>query len=150
MASRNTLEPVYREYLAALVLFHQTAAHAVGLGPTDYQALNVLELRGPQSPGELSATLGLTTGATTRLVDRLVAAGYAERGADPHDRRKVTVRAVAAPPGLMELLAGVRGSIGDYVSTLDEAQLAVLMGYWSAAGKGYADAVTELAGRATQ
>ena len=145
MASRNTLERVYREYLAALVLFHQTAAHAVGLGPTDYQALNLLELRGPQSPGQLSATLGLTTGATTRLVDRLVAAGYAERGADPHDRRKITVRVTAAPPGLSKLLAGVRGSIGDYVATLDEAQVAVLVGYWRAAGMGYADAVTELA-----
>jgi DNA-binding MarR family transcriptional regulator len=145
VASRNPLEAVYREYLAALVLFHQTAAHAVGLGPTDYQALNLLELRGPQSPGELSATLGLTTGATTRLVDRLVAAGYAERGADPHDRRKVTVRATAAPPDLMKLLAGVRGSVGDYVATLDDEQLAVLVGYWRAAGKGYARAVTELA-----
>jgi hypothetical protein len=31
------------------------------------------------------------------------------------------------------------------VSTLDDAQLAVLVGYWRAAGKGYAEAVTELA-----
>ena len=147
MASRNPLEVVYREYLAALVLFHQTAAHAVGLGPTDYQALNLLELRGPQSPGQLSATLGLTTGATTRLVDRLVAAGHVERAADPDDRRKVIVRATATPPGLMELLAGVRGGIGEYVGTLDPAQLAVLEGYWRAAGRSYADAVTELAGR---
>jgi hypothetical protein len=150
VASRNALEAVYREYLAALVLFHQTAAHAVGLGPTDYQALNLLELRGPQSPGDLSATLGLTTGATTRLVDRLVAAGYAQRAADPHDRRKVAGAATATPPGLMALLAGVRGGIAEYVGTLDEAQLAVLEGYWRAAGKGYADAVTEVAARKPQ
>jgi hypothetical protein len=150
VAPRNALEAVYREYLAALVLFHQTAAHAVGLGPTDYQALNLLELRGPQSPGDLSATLGLTTGATTRLVDRLVAAGYAERAADPHDRRKVTVEATATPPGLTTLLAGVRGGIAEYVGTLDEAQLAVLAGYWRVAGRGYADAVTEVAARKEQ
>ncbi|AGZ38985.1 MarR family winged helix-turn-helix transcriptional regulator [Actinoplanes friuliensis] len=144
MASRNSLEAVYREYLAALVLFHQSAAHAVGLGPTDYQALNLLELRGPQTPGALSAALGLTTGATTRLVDRLVAAGYAERAADPHDRRKVTVTATMTPEDLAELLDGVRGSIAGYVSTLDEAQRDVLVGYWQAAGQGYAKGLSLL------
>jgi hypothetical protein len=146
VASRNPLEAVYREYLAALVLFHQTAAHAVGLGPTDYQALNLLELRGPQSPGQLSIALGLTTGATTRLVDRLVAAGHAERAADPGDRRKVVVRAGATPPALQDLLADVRGGIGEYVTSLEPAQVAVLEGYWRAAATSYSDAVAGLAG----
>ena len=144
---RNTPESIYREYLAALVLFHQSAAQAVGLGPTDYQALNLLELRGPQTPGALATGLGLTTGATTRLVDRLVSAGYVERTMNASDRRKITVAAVATPPALTGLLAGVRASIGAYVSGLDENQLAALQGYWQAATTGYAEALADLATR---
>jgi MarR family protein len=140
-------EAVYREYIAALVLFHQSAAHAVGLGATDYQALNLLELRGPQTPGALSATLGLTTGATTRLVDRLVAAGHVERSADPADRRKVTVSALASPADFDHLLGEVRAGIGAYVSGLDERQAATLFGYFRAASAAYAEAVTGLAAR---
>ena len=142
---RNELKRLYREYLAALVLFHQSAAQAVGLGPTDYQALNLLELRGPQTPGALSAALGLTSGATTRLVDRLIAAGYAERAGNTSDRRKVTVTATAVPPELDDLLAGVRASVGSYVGGLDDSQRAVLQGYWQAAANGYGDALTGLA-----
>ena len=142
MAARNPeLESTYREYLAALVLFHQAAAHRAGLGATDYQALNLLELRGPQSPGQLSAALGLTTGATTRLVDRLAEAGYVDRGADPSDRRKVTVRLRGVPAGLDQHLAGVRRDIGAYIGGLDQAGLDVLVGYFRVGADAYAAAV---------
>ena len=43
-----------------------------GLHTTDWYALSVLgRLAGPLSPGELARRTGLTTGATTRLIDRL-------------------------------------------------------------------------------
>jgi hypothetical protein len=79
-------------------------------------------------------------------VDRLVAAGHAERAADPDDRRKVVVRAGATPPALQDLLADVRGGIGEYVTSLEPAQVAVLEGYWRAAATSYSDAVAGLAG----
>lgn len=144
MAERNPgLETIYREYLAALVLFHQASAQRVGLGATDYQALNLLQLRGPQSPGQLSAALGLTTGATTRLIDRMVEAGYVQRGADPSDRRKVTVSLRGTPAGLGRELAGVRRDIGAYIGGLDEAGREVLIGYFQAGAQAYAAAVTD-------
>ena len=73
------LTAVYRRYLAAIVGFHLAAADEVGLGATDYQASNVLELDGPLTSGELATRLGLSTGATTRAIDRLETAGYARR-----------------------------------------------------------------------
>ena len=42
--------------------------------------------------GELTA---LTTGATTRLIDRLEQAGFVRRVPDPADRRRVIVEAAA-------------------------------------------------------
>ncbi len=81
----------YRRYLAAVVQFHLVTADEVGLSGTDYQATNLLALDGPLSSGELAARLGLTTGATTRLIDRLERAGYLRRVHDPADRRRVMV-----------------------------------------------------------
>ncbi|HET9016370.1 MAG TPA: MarR family winged helix-turn-helix transcriptional regulator [Thermomicrobiaceae bacterium] len=37
--------------------------------------------------GELAAALGLTVGGTSKVVDRIVAAGYLRREPDPTDRR---------------------------------------------------------------
>ena len=149
MAVRNpeSLTTLYREYLAALVLFHQSAAQAAGLGATDYQALNLLDLRGPLTPGALSAALGLTTGATTRLIDRLVAGGYAERSADPHDRRKITVTASVGRAEFESLFAGVQRDLGSYLGGLGADQLETLAGYLEAAVKSYSAAVTDLAER---
>jgi len=67
---------VYRRYLSAVVLHAQAGAKACGLGATDLYALNILELSGPMTPGELAARTGLTTGPTTRLIDRLAKDGY--------------------------------------------------------------------------
>lgn len=46
---------------------------------------------------ELSAQLALTTGGVTRLVDRIVEAGYLERMPAAHDRR--VIWAVVTPQG---------------------------------------------------
>jgi DNA-binding MarR family transcriptional regulator len=58
---------------------------------TDARCLDILENYGPVSAGELAARSGLTTGAITAVVDRLERLGYAQRVADPNDRRRVFV-----------------------------------------------------------
>ena len=47
--------------------------------------------------GRIGELTGLTTGATTRLVDRLEQAGFVRRVADPADRRRVDRRAGGRP-----------------------------------------------------
>ncbi len=141
------LTGAYRRYLAALTLFHQAAADLSGLSGTDYQASNLLELDGPLTSGELAHRLGMSTGATTRLVDRLIAAGIAERTTDPTDRRRAPVRHTGVmPPGLTELLARVQGPIGQAIAGMTEEQLAGVSRYFGAATTAYADAARELAG----
>src|SRR5699024_501874 len=86
--SDSDLIRVYRHYLASVVHFHLAAAEAAGLGPTDYQAASLLDLDGPMRAGQLAEHLGLSAGAATRVVDRLVRAGIAERTTAGEDRRR--------------------------------------------------------------
>lgn len=62
------------------------------LAPADVRALTILAVAdAPMSTGELADRVQLSSGAATRLVDRLVASGHAERVDDPADRRRVLV-----------------------------------------------------------
>jgi DNA-binding MarR family transcriptional regulator len=44
------------------------------------------------TPGQLSTELGLSTGATTALLDRLEKEGVVTRERDPEDRRRVFIK----------------------------------------------------------
>lgn len=62
------------------------------LGMADVRGLTVLAMADePITTGELARRVSLSSGATTRMVDRLVANGHATRVRDPGDRRRVLV-----------------------------------------------------------
>jgi len=129
---------LYRRYVAALVHFHLAAGHAANLGPTDYQAGSLLDSEGPLTTGDLGRLLRLTPSATTRVVDRLIAAGVAERVPDSHDRRRTIVRHTGVLPAkLTALLQEVRGPIASAVADLSEEQREGLAAYFGAATEVY-------------
>jgi DNA-binding MarR family transcriptional regulator len=72
-----------------------TAVH-LHLNRTDLRALQLLRASPGLTAGELARGLHVTTGATTRVIDSLVAAGHAEREWDPVDRRRIVVRLTPA------------------------------------------------------
>ena len=74
--------------------FGQTVAIRFGLSESDIEALEVLIDTGSSTAGALSDLMGLTTGAVTRVIDRLEQAGYVRRVPDPADRRRVIVEVV--------------------------------------------------------
>jgi len=93
------------DLLDALLLRGQDAAHLLlsrrhsaalyrritgGIPPVQLQALSVLAA-GDMRMHELARRLGLATSTVTRLVDRLEAAGLAERRSQRPDRRTVLV-----------------------------------------------------------
>ncbi len=51
-------------------------------------ALYILANKQPRTVGALADALRLSPGATSHLVDRIVQAGFIERGEDPDDRRQ--------------------------------------------------------------
>ncbi|MFJ7152393.1 MarR family winged helix-turn-helix transcriptional regulator [Streptomyces sp. NPDC100445] len=135
---------VYRHYLSAVLLHGHASARACGLGATDLYALNILQLSGPMSPGELAERTGLTTGPTTRLIDRLEQAGYAHRAPDPADRRKVVVRPAGEPVGMDRAMAPARQKVGEILADYTPEQLGVLFDYFTRATRAYQDAAAAL------
>ena len=83
-------------------LFGQTVAVRFGLTESDIEALEVLLDSGSATAGRLSELMGLTTGAVTRVIDRLEQAGYVRRVPDPADRRRVVVEIVTEQAAAVE------------------------------------------------
>lgn len=111
------------------VMLHSAMADRLGLHVTDLRCLNLLRTGGPATAGELAQRTGLTTGAITRMIDRLLKGGFVRRDHDEHDRRRVIVTALderideIAPH--YEILAREFGKIAaDY----DTEQLELLLG----------------------
>jgi DNA-binding MarR family transcriptional regulator len=77
---------------AQSVIISRTIADRFDLNVTDLEVLDLIFLREQATAGDLAVATGLTSGAVTALIDRLVKAGYVERRADPADRRTVLVR----------------------------------------------------------
>ncbi|WP_405487993.1 MarR family winged helix-turn-helix transcriptional regulator [Nocardia sp. NBC_00511] len=76
------------------VMLHGAMADRLGLHVTDLRCLNLLRIGGPATAGELAQRTGLTTGAITRMIDRLLSGGFVRREHDAKDRRRVIVTAL--------------------------------------------------------
>lgn len=113
------------------VMMHQAIAERVGLPATDLRCLNILRQDGATTPGELAAATGLTTGAITRMVDRLLAAGFVRRAHDERDRRRVIITAVSErmheiAPHYEPLTTEFAEVTGDYTTD----QLNLILGFF--------------------
>ena len=85
------LDEAIRMVGAQAVLISDLVATRVGINSTDLECLDLLQLAGPTTAGQMAARSGLTTGATTAMIDRLERAGYVRRQRDAADRRVVVV-----------------------------------------------------------
>jgi DNA-binding MarR family transcriptional regulator len=122
-AERGPGAPVGSELV---VLLHELGHHLHALGirfasqqalhPTDVQALSVLARAGGElTAGELARSLELSSGATTRLVDRLEDVGHVTRRADTTDRRR---RHVAISPSAMDAAGNYFGRLAEVLETV--------------------------------
>lgn len=73
-------------------MYQSRVANIFGLHPTDMLAIHYLDQKGELTAGELGSLLGLTSGATTTAIDRLVKAGFVSRENHAGDRRRIYVR----------------------------------------------------------
>ncbi len=112
------------------VLFSQAVAERVGLAVTDVECLDILQEERRATVGRLAELTGLSTGAATRMVDRLEQAGYVNRVADPADRRRVLVE---PGPSLSTKFGNLHASIAkaqlEVIESYDDAQLATLIDF---------------------
>src|SRR3954469_23163636 len=70
--------------------------HALGIGFSDFAALEVLLHKGPTPVNEIGRRVRLTSGSITTAIDRLEKKGMVERRDDPGDRRARVVHLTAA------------------------------------------------------
>jgi DNA-binding MarR family transcriptional regulator len=83
-----------RRFSTAVVLFHAAIAARMNLNVTDWKCGELIDRIGPMNPGRLSELTGLSSAATTLVLDRLEASGFVRRERDPNDRRKVIIEPV--------------------------------------------------------
>ena len=76
-----------RDYGIHLRLFQNAVDEWAGLNATDMECLRLLFIKGIATPTELARHTGLTSGATTAMLDRLEKADLIERRPNPNDRR---------------------------------------------------------------
>jgi len=110
--------------------FFRVAAAQTGMAVTDIQVMDLLDVIGSSTAGQLAEFTGLTTGAITRILDRLEKAELVRRERDPNDGRKVIVR-LARDTEDMHKMRSILSSVGtarkEVVSRYDEEQIAFLL-----------------------
>ena len=76
-----------REYGISTTLFRNAIGEKLGVNVTDMECLALVFFKGLATPTELSRYTGLSSGATTAMLDRLEKAELIERQPNPKDRR---------------------------------------------------------------
>jgi DNA-binding MarR family transcriptional regulator len=152
---RHLAETVMKELRAlstAQDRLDQYAMHRFGINRTDLRALDLIGQAGVISPTALAVALGMSTGATSAVLDRLEAAGYARREPDPGHRRRTLVRQTPRAEKLGEEIFGpVIGGTLSEASAYPDAALASIAQFLSAHRgllNGYLAAVSQADGNA--
>jgi DNA-binding MarR family transcriptional regulator len=104
--------------------FDDAVGSLLGLNPTDLRCLDWLT-SGPMTAGELATATGLSSAATTTLIDRLEDKGYVTRERDGTDRRKVAIRLTSeAETRLGELYGPLATEGGNLLELFSDDELA--------------------------
>ena len=105
----------------------QTVAVRFGLSESDIETLEQLIDMGATTAGRLSEITGLTSGAVTRVIDRLEQAGYVRRIPDPADRRRVIVEVVPERiASIQSTLDRVSSASAKEIGRYTDAQLSLI------------------------
>ena len=116
-----------RDYGVNLTQFRNAMSEWAGLNVTDMECLRLLFQKGITTPSELSRITGLTSGATTAMLDRLEKAGLIERRPNPNDRRG-TLIAPASSSGekAAAWFTSARTAQEELISSYSESELEII------------------------
>lgn len=124
-----------RENNIGAILFHHAVGQILGVNVTDMKCLDLMMLKGSASPSQLAALTGLSTGATTAMIDRLERARLVERHRHPKDRRgMIVVLTNDARKTLPHLFASMAGAMDALVSSYSRKELELLINFFKRTG----------------
>lgn len=116
-----------RDYGVNLTMFRNMMSVWQGINPIDLDCLRFLFLKGTSKPSEISRYTGLTSGATTALLDRLEKTGFIERRPNPNDRRgTLIVPAVGSAEKVAAWFESSRNMQDELLATYSESELELI------------------------
>jgi len=116
-----------RDYGVNLTLFRNAMSEWAGLNVTDMECLRLLFQKGIATPSELSRFTGLTSGATTAMLDRLEKADLIERRPNPNDRRGTLIApAQASAEKAASWFESARKAQDELISSYSESELGII------------------------
>lgn len=111
--------------------FDQAVADYLSVSRTEARCLDVLHQDGPMTAGQLAKDAHLTTGAITKITDRLADLGYVRRASDPRDRRRVIVELTARARQLADDLYAIpEAAMTDFQHQFSDDDIEVLIRYF--------------------
>lgn len=117
-----------RDYGVQLTIFRNAMSEWVGLNVTDMECLRFLFLKSISTPSELSRHTGLTSGATTAMLDRLEKADLIERRPNPDDRRgTLIVPAKSSVEKVRSWFESARIAQDELISSYSEQELKIIV-----------------------
>jgi DNA-binding MarR family transcriptional regulator len=116
-----------RDYGVNLTHFRNAINEWAGLNATDMECLRLLFAKGVATPSELARHTGLTSGATTAMLDRLEKAGLIERRPNPDDRRGFLIAPVKSSGEKMaSWFESARKAQDELISSYSESELEII------------------------
>jgi DNA-binding MarR family transcriptional regulator len=121
-----------REYGIGSVLFRHVLGDMLGVNATDMECLGVIFFKGVATPTELAQYTGLSSGATTALLDRLEKSELIARRPNPKDRRSTHIVLVQeTAERLAPWFAELRAAQEKIVASYAESELELLADFFT-------------------
>ena len=119
-----------REYGISTVLFRHMVGEKLGVNVTDMECLGLMFYKGLATPSELARYTGLTSGATTAMLDRLEKGGLIERRPNPEDRRGTIIALTSSGANrVAPWFAAVRQAQDELVAQYSESELETISSF---------------------
>ena len=120
-----------REYGIQMTLYRNMIFGKLGVNGTDMECLGFLLSKRISTPTELAKYTGLSSGATTAMLDRLENAGFIERRPNPDDRRgTLIVLAKSGAEKVAPWFAPVGKAQEKLISNCSEEDLQLISGFF--------------------
>jgi len=115
------------EYAVNSTRFRNAMSERMGFNITDTECLRLLFLKGIATPSELGRYTGLTSGATTAMLDRLEKAGMIRRRPNPDDRRGTLIAPVkSGAEKVASWFESARQAQDELLSSYSEKELEII------------------------
>lgn len=121
-----------REYGISATLFRNAVGEKLGVNVTDMECLALLFFKGIATPTELSNYTGLSSGATTAMLDRLENAKLIKREPNPSDRRGTLISVdESSRETVGPLFAGVREAQDTFIGGYSTEELQLIADFFA-------------------